>query len=136
MLARLATCVCGRLTASCSGDPAHVSLCHCLACQRRTGSTYGIAAFHPRENVRMAGDATAYTRQSDSGYPVTFYFCPHCGSTVYWEPRRKPEMVAVAWAPSLIRRFRRPLKPSMPNTGMDGFRTCQQVSGVIALRLR
>jgi hypothetical protein len=96
MLARLATCVCGRLTASCSSDPAHVSLCHCLACQRRTGSTYGIAAFFPRENVRVAGDATAYTRESDSGYPVTFYFCPHCESTVYWEPRRKPQMVAVA----------------------------------------
>jgi hypothetical protein len=96
MLARLATCVCGRLTASCSGDPAQVSLCHCLACHRRTGSTYGIAAFYPRENVRVAGDATAYTRPSDSGYTVTFYFCPHCGSTVYWEPRRKPEMVAVA----------------------------------------
>jgi hypothetical protein len=30
----------------------------------------------------VAGDATAYTRQSDSGYSVTFYFCPHCGSTV------------------------------------------------------
>ena len=45
---------------------------------------------------RVAGDATAYTRPSDSGYTVTFYFCPHCGSTVYWEPRRKPEMVAVA----------------------------------------
>jgi hypothetical protein len=96
MLARLATCVCGRLTASCSGDPAHVSLCHCLGCQRRTGSTYGIAAFFPRENVRVAGDATTYTRESDGGYPVTFYFCPHCGSTVYWEPRRKPQMVAVA----------------------------------------
>jgi hypothetical protein len=93
---RLATCVCGQLTASCSGDPAQVSLCHCLACQRRTGSTYGIAAFYPRENVRVAGDATAYTRPSDSGYTVTSYFCPHCGSTVYWEPRRKPEMVAVA----------------------------------------
>jgi hypothetical protein len=96
MPTNVAACVCGQLTVSCSGDPAQVSLCHCLACQRRTGSTYGIAAFYPRENVRMAGDATEYTRQSDSGYPVTFYFCPHCGSTVYWEPRRKPEMVAVA----------------------------------------
>ena len=92
----VAACVCEQLTVSCSGDPAHLSLCHCLACQRRTGSTYGIAAFYPRENVRMAGDATAYTRQSDSGYPVTFYFCPHCGSNVYWEPGRKPEMVGVA----------------------------------------
>jgi hypothetical protein len=46
--------------------------------------------------VRVAGDATAYTRGSDSGYPVTFYFCPNCGSTVYWSPDRKPDIVAVA----------------------------------------
>jgi len=129
MLARLATCVCGRLTASCSGDPAQVSLCHCLACQRRTGSTYGIAAFYPRENVRVAGDATAYTRPSDSGYTVTFYFCPHCGSTVYWEPVVNPKWWRSPWAPSPIRRFWRPLKPSMPNTGIDGFRPYQQISG-------
>src|SRR5215472_7425942 len=68
----------------------------CLACQRRTGSTYGIAAFFPRESVVVAGDAKAYTRSSDSGYSVTFYFCPHCGSTVYWNTARKPDMVAVA----------------------------------------
>ena len=96
MTTRVAACVCGQLAASCSGDPALISLCHCLACQRRTGSTYGIAAFFPRENVIVAGDAKAYTRSSDSGYPVSFYFCPHCGSTVYWTPERKPEMVAVA----------------------------------------
>src|ERR1700719_1277976 len=92
----IAACVCEQLTVSCSGDPAQVSLCHCLACQRRTGSTYGIAAFYPRENVMVAADATAYTRQSDSGYPVTFYFCPHCGATVYWKASRKPEMFGVA----------------------------------------
>ena len=43
----VAACVCEQLTVSCSGDPAQVTLCHCLACQRRTGSTYGIAAFYP-----------------------------------------------------------------------------------------
>jgi hypothetical protein len=96
MRKRLATCVCGQLTASCSGDPAQVSLCHCLACQRRTGSTYGLAALFPRENVMVAGDTKAYTRSSDSGFPITFHFCPDCGSTVYWTPDRKPEMVAVA----------------------------------------
>jgi hypothetical protein len=93
---RLAACVRGQLTASCSGDPAQVSLCHCLACQRRTGSTYGIAAFFPRESVVVAGDSKAYTRSSDSGYPVTFSFCPNCGSTVYWNPDREPDLVAVA----------------------------------------
>src|SRR6267143_2879874 len=105
----LAACLCEQLTVSCSGDPAQVTLCHCLACQRRTGSTYGIVAFYPRENVRVTGDATAYTRQSDSGYPVTFYFCPHCGSTVYWEPVVNPKWWRSPWAPSPILRSRRPL---------------------------
>src|SRR4029077_9676772 len=33
-------------------------------------------------------------RRCDGLHSTTFYFCPHCGSTVYWELRRKPEMVA------------------------------------------
>jgi hypothetical protein len=73
-----------------------VSLCHCLACQKRTGSTYGIGAFFARTEVEPTGRATAYTRTSDSGHEVTFHFCPDCGSTVYWTPHRKPEIVGVA----------------------------------------
>jgi hypothetical protein len=41
-------------------------------------------------------DAPAPMRPSDSGFSVAFHFCPHCGSTVYWEPRRKPDTIAVA----------------------------------------
>jgi len=73
-----------------------VSLCHCLECQRRTGSTYGVAAFFPRANVSAAGQAQDYTRAGDSGHSVTFHFCPRCGSTVYWHPARRPGMTAVA----------------------------------------
>lgn len=96
MTARTARCSCGKLEVRCVGEPASVSLCHCLECQKRTGSTYGIAAFYPRSAVEASGQATTYTRSSDSGHPVTFHFCPDCGSTVYWEPGRKPDFVAVA----------------------------------------
>jgi hypothetical protein len=82
MATSVAACVCEQLTVSCSGDPAQVSLCHCLACQRRTGSTYGIAAFYPRENVRVADDVTAYTRKSDSGYPSPLLLPPLRGDRV------------------------------------------------------
>jgi len=125
MRTRIATCVCGQLIARCLGDPAQVSLCHCLTCQRRTGSTYGIAAFFPQESVVVTGDTQAYSRSSDSRHSVTFHFCPHCGSTVYWKAARKPEMVAVAVALSQIRRFQRPLRPSTANTGINGFRAGQ-----------
>jgi hypothetical protein len=93
---RLASCVCGRLRVTCSGKPAKISLCHCLACQKRTGSIYGIAAFFERSRVRVDGGTRSFSRQSDSGFPVVFRFCPECGSTVFWEPQRKPDFIAVA----------------------------------------
>ena len=93
---RTASCVCGSLRIACAGEPAKVSLCHCLACQKRTGSTYGIAAFFSRDDALVEGPSKSYTRQSDSGFPVTFHFCPECGSTVFWEPQRTPERIAVA----------------------------------------
>ena len=95
-MGRTARCDCGQLAVSCDGEPASVSLCHCLACQMRTLSTYGIAAFFARDRVNISGQGRRYTRSSDSGFEVTFHFCGDCGSTVYWEPQRKPQMVAVA----------------------------------------
>jgi hypothetical protein len=94
-LTRIATCACGNLRVACFGEPAKVSLCHCLACQRRTGSTYGIAAFFKRQDVRVDGPSKSYERQSDRGFPVRLHFCPDCGSTVFWEPQRKPDAIAV-----------------------------------------
>jgi hypothetical protein len=79
----------------CAGEPKKVSLCHCLACQKRTGSSYGIAAFFERPDVRVDGASKCYTRDSDRGFPVSFHFCPDCGSTVYWEPQRMPALIAV-----------------------------------------
>ncbi|MEZ5833675.1 MAG: GFA family protein [Dongiaceae bacterium] len=96
MSIRIAACACGQLRVTCRGKPQKVSLCHCLDCQRRTGSTYGIAAFFPRGEISAEGRATTFTRSSDSGYPVVFHFCPDCGSTVFWEPARKPDAIAVA----------------------------------------
>jgi hypothetical protein len=93
---RTAACCCGQLRITCQGEPDKVSACHCLACQRRTGSAFGIAAFFPRDRVRVEGAATTYRRIADSGHGLTFHFCPHCGTTLYWEPERKPGAVAVA----------------------------------------
>lgn len=96
MQRRVATCACQQLRVDCVGDPLKVSLCHCLECQKRTGSAYGIAAFFSRDAVETLGEARTYRRGSDSGHAVNFHFCPGCGSTVFWEPERKPDMIAVA----------------------------------------
>jgi hypothetical protein len=95
MLTREASCSCGQLRLVADGEPVRVSVCHCLACQRRTGSAFGFQARFARERVRVAGDSREYVRMSDEGEPRTFSFCPECGATVYYVVGSAPDVVAV-----------------------------------------
>lgn len=38
---RKASCVCGQFSLMIRGDPVRISMCHCYACQQRTGSVFG-----------------------------------------------------------------------------------------------
>jgi hypothetical protein len=96
MTARRAACSCGQLHLRVEGEPLRISMCHCLACQRRTGAVISNQARFRREQVAVNGTATAWKRTSDSGNTLTSYFCPTCGSTVYLENEAFPEFVAVA----------------------------------------
>jgi len=72
-------------------------MCHCVDRQRRTGSLFGVAAFFERSAVTVAnGRSKTFTRNSVIGKPVSFHFCPKCGSTVFWEPERMPHLIGVA----------------------------------------
>jgi hypothetical protein len=90
-----AACSCGQLRVTVEGEPLRVSVCHCLACQRRTGSAFGFQARFPRDRVRIEGDSHEYVRVSDAGDPRTFNFCPECGATVYYVVGSAPDLVAV-----------------------------------------
>ena len=79
-----ASCSCGQLRLVAHGDPIRVSMCHCHACQRRTGSTYGAQARFATQNVQIAGPSTEYVRIGDEGTAIHFHFCPACGATVYY----------------------------------------------------
>ena len=92
---RLASCSCGQLRAEVIGDPVRVSICHCLACQRRTGSVFGQQARFRRENVSLSGASSEYVRVGDEGSRVRFHFCPSCGSTVYYELEGMEEYLAI-----------------------------------------
>ena len=63
MRTRRASCSCGQLTVEVEGDPVRVSICHCLACQRRTGSVFGVQARWPREQARIEGLPLEYLCQ-------------------------------------------------------------------------
>ena len=90
-----AACSCGQLRLVAEGDPVRVSVCHCLACQRRTGSAFGYQARFPRERVQVDGRAHDYVRISDDGEPRTSSFCPECGATVFYVLDTQPDQIAV-----------------------------------------
>jgi hypothetical protein len=90
-----ASCSCGQLSAQVVGDPVRVSICHCLACQRRTGSVFGQQARFRRESVTLACTSSVYVRIGDEGSHITFHFCPHCSSTVYYQPEGMEEFLAI-----------------------------------------
>jgi hypothetical protein len=94
---RRASCSCGQLTVTCEGDPVRVSICHCLACQKRTGSAFGEQARFPSSQVRaIEGRSNTFVRIGDSGGRITHRFCPECGSTVCWEISTIPDHIVIA----------------------------------------
>jgi hypothetical protein len=96
MTTRRAACSCGQLTITVEGEPVRIAMCHCLACQRRTGAVISNQARWPRERVRVSGRSTAWARKAESGNSLTFHFCPVCGSTVYWDNDGVPGTINVA----------------------------------------
>lgn len=95
MSKRHGACSCGQLKVTCEGEPIRISVCHCLACQRRTGGPFAQQARWPADRVTTEGEATAYVRIGDEGGKATFRFCPTCGATVYYDIDGMPGMIAV-----------------------------------------
>ena len=93
---RIGQCHCGSLRVIATGEPDRVYLCHCKACQRRTGTAFHFGATYPKEQVRLDGERKIYERDADAGYRIRFHFCPNCGTTLYWEGDRNPAVCGVA----------------------------------------
>ena len=85
MTSHAASCRCGQLRATVTGEPFRVSVCHCLNCKKRSGSAFAVQARWPRDQVTLEGQSNTFVKVADSGNRATFHFCPECGSDVYYE---------------------------------------------------
>jgi len=95
MTEHVASCSCGQLTAIARGEPGRISVCHCLSCQKRTGSAFGVQARFPEDVVSVEGRSTQFARTGDDGTTARFHFCPECGATVYYLMDAMPGFVAI-----------------------------------------
>jgi hypothetical protein len=92
---REASCSCGQLRLLADGEPAETTMCHCLACQRRTGSAFSIQGLYKREQIQTTGRFSEYVRTTERGDQRRYCFCPGCGSTVFFTVPAVPHLVGV-----------------------------------------
>lgn len=95
MASRTASCSCGQLCIEVEGEPQGVGICHCLECQRRTGSAFAtLASFAAPFTV--SGAAVEYVRRGDEGSMFRFRFCPVCGTNLFHTEEGQSGSVGVA----------------------------------------
>jgi hypothetical protein len=116
---RHAACHCGQLRLEVTGEPFAVSICNCLACQRRTGSAFGMQAGYRPEQVQVVGSYKDYSRISDEAdrKEHVFHFCPECGSQVFYTEPTEPDLIVVS-----VGAFADPSFPPPTESGYDSRR--------------
>ena len=60
------------------------------------GFSAGLQFYFRKPLVRIEGAAKLYARSAESGREVRNYFCPECGTTLYWEGDIAPDIYGVA----------------------------------------
>lgn len=95
MSVRVASGGCCQVRAEVRVDAIGVSVCHCYACRRGTGSVFGAQAGFPRESVTIEGDGTEFVRVGDERGRFRFTFCPRGGSTVFYVEEGDEERIAL-----------------------------------------
>ena len=95
-MTRQAQCQCGALRVDAEGEPDSVVVCSCTDCQRRSGSAFAEGAYYGRDKLRFSGEAREFVRSTQSGHVFHTFFCPSCGTSLYFFSSRDVDRVGLA----------------------------------------
>lgn len=77
-------CGCGAVRYRLASPPMFVNCCHCLDCQRQTGSAFVINAIIETDRVELLGATPVpIEMKTDSGRPHHIHRCPTCQVAVW-----------------------------------------------------
>jgi hypothetical protein len=77
-------CSCGEVRYRLTSEPLFVHCCHCLNCQRQTGSTFVINLLIEADRVELlAGEPEPVDAPRDEGSAQRIWRCPTCQVAVY-----------------------------------------------------
>jgi len=82
-------CSCGAVRYRLASDPLFVHCCHCLNCQRQTGSAFVVNLLIETDRVEvLAGEPQPVDVPRDDGSMQRIFRCPDCHVAVYSEYTR------------------------------------------------
>jgi hypothetical protein len=77
-------CACGAVRYRLTSDPLFTNCCHCLSCQRQTGSAFVINLLIETDRVELlAGDPQPVAVPRDDGSTQQIFRCPTCQVAVF-----------------------------------------------------
>ncbi len=77
-------CACGAVRYRLASDPLFVHCCHCLNCQRQTGSAFAINLLIEADRVELlAGEPRPVDVPRDDGSSQRIFRCPDCQTAVF-----------------------------------------------------
>ncbi|PZD71825.1 hypothetical protein C1752_04527 [Acaryochloris thomasi RCC1774] len=89
-------CQCGQVRYEIRAEPLTVYACHCRECQRQSASAFGMSMPVPRAAViLLQGTPKQWSRTSDSGREVVCFFCGECGTRLFHNPTRNPQITNI-----------------------------------------
>jgi len=88
-------CLCGAVRYTAEADPSSAIVCHCLDCQKFTGSAFATLVAVPKDAVRIDGTMKGFAKQGDSGKSIERFFCPDCGASIMDEAEAVPGLVMI-----------------------------------------
>jgi len=89
-------CLCGKIRYSVSQPVEKIIACHCTHCQKASASGASYNTVVPAGAFAItAGTPKLFADMADSGNILHRYFCGDCGSAIYNQRTKTPEMVVI-----------------------------------------
>ncbi len=86
-------CLCGKIRYEVSQPPQSIIACHCTHCQKISGAGSSHNAVVPTSAVTFtSGRPKQFRDTAQSGNILNRFFCGDCGSSLYSQREKAPEM--------------------------------------------
>jgi hypothetical protein len=88
-------CYCGAVQFHLDEPPIATRACWCRDCQYLATGNASVNAIFKRSTLKVTGELSVYVSTADSGSVMNRRFCPRCGTQLFSESSRRPDLIVV-----------------------------------------